>query len=124
MATIIHRGSHQWQARVRRKGYPPVMKTFETKAEAKRWARLVESEMDHGAFVSRVEVAARALAIRNEAVGVAKLSEKLDLDDRQGSGESLQPIEKFGGEGGIRTPGPFPVNGFQDPSASDSGSDA
>ena len=39
MATIVHRGSHQWQARVRRKGYPPVMKTFETKAEAKRWAR-------------------------------------------------------------------------------------
>ena len=55
MATIVHRGSHQWQARVRRKGYPPVMKTFETKAEAKRWARLVESEMDHGAYVSREE---------------------------------------------------------------------
>jgi len=53
VATIVHRGSHQWQARVRRKGYPPVMKTFETKAEAKRWARLVESEMDHGAYVSR-----------------------------------------------------------------------
>ena len=53
MATIVHRGSHQWQARVRRKGYPPVMKTFETKAEAKRWARLVESEMDHGVYVSR-----------------------------------------------------------------------
>ncbi len=55
MATIVHRGNHQWQARVRRKGYPPVMKTFETKAEAKRWARLVESEMDHGAYVSREE---------------------------------------------------------------------
>ncbi len=36
VATIVHRGSHQWQVRVRRKGYPPVMKTFETKAEAKR----------------------------------------------------------------------------------------
>ena len=31
------------------------MKTFNTKAEAKRWARLVESEMDHGAYVSREE---------------------------------------------------------------------
>lgn len=55
MAAIVHRGSHQWQARVRRKGYPPVMKTFETKAEAKRGARQVESEMDHGAYVSREE---------------------------------------------------------------------
>ena len=55
MATIIHRGPHQWQAKVRRKGYPPVTKTFETKAGATRWARLVESEMDHGAYVSREE---------------------------------------------------------------------
>jgi hypothetical protein len=55
VATITHRGSHQWQARVRRKGYPPVMKTFDTKAAAKRWARLVESEMDQGAYVSREE---------------------------------------------------------------------
>jgi integrase len=55
VATIVHRGAHQWQARVRRKCYPPVSKTFGTKAEAKRWARLVESEMDHGAYVSREE---------------------------------------------------------------------
>jgi hypothetical protein len=55
VATIVHRGSHQWQARVRRKGYRPVVKTFDTKAEAKRWARLVESEMDQGAYVSREE---------------------------------------------------------------------
>jgi integrase len=31
------------------------MKTFDTKSEATRWARLVESEMDHGAYVSREE---------------------------------------------------------------------
>jgi integrase len=40
---------------VRRKGYPSVMKTFDTKAAAKRWARFVESEMDQGAYVSREE---------------------------------------------------------------------
>ena len=55
MATVIHRGPHQWQAKVRRKGYPPATKTFETKAGATRWARLVESEPDHGAYVSREE---------------------------------------------------------------------
>jgi len=53
VTTIVHRGSHQWRATVRRKGYPPIMKTCDTKAEATRWARLVESEMDHGAYVSR-----------------------------------------------------------------------
>ncbi|GEM_PF-2955997 len=31
------------------------MKTFNTKAEANRWARLVKSEMDHDAYVSREE---------------------------------------------------------------------
>jgi hypothetical protein len=31
------------------------MKTFNTKAEENRWARLVESEMDHDAYVSREE---------------------------------------------------------------------
>ncbi len=55
MATLIHRGAHQWQAKVRRKGYLPVSKTFDTKAAATRWARLVESEMDQGAYVSREE---------------------------------------------------------------------
>ena len=55
MATLIHRGPHRWQAKVRRKGYPPVSKTFETEADATRRARLVEPEMDHGAYVSREE---------------------------------------------------------------------
>jgi len=47
---------------VRRKGYPPVTKTFDTKAEAKRWARLVESEMDQGAYASREEAEATSFA--------------------------------------------------------------
>ena len=55
MATMVNRGSRQWQARARRKGYPPVIKTFETKAEAEGWARMVESEMGRGVYVSREE---------------------------------------------------------------------
>lgn len=61
-ATINHRGRHQRQSKVRRKGYPPVSKTFETKADARPWARLVESEMDEGAFVSREEAERTTLA--------------------------------------------------------------
>lgn len=55
MATITKRGHYQWQVRVRRIGHSPETKTFDTKAEAKRWARLIESEIDRGVFVSRTE---------------------------------------------------------------------
>lgn len=55
MATITNRGPLQWRVRIRRRGYPIVGKTFETKADAEAWARLIESEMDRGVFISRVE---------------------------------------------------------------------
>lgn len=51
MAYFEHRSSG-WMAQIRRKGWPVVAKTFDTKAEAKEWARHVEREMDTRAFVS------------------------------------------------------------------------
>jgi len=45
MATIRKlRG--RWQAQVRRKGSAPRAKSFDTKAEAEKWARTLESEVD------------------------------------------------------------------------------
>ena len=55
MATIRSRGNKQWQAMVRRHGWPDQSKTFNTKAEAETWGRMVEGEMDRGVFVSRDE---------------------------------------------------------------------
>ncbi len=55
MATIRKRGDFQWQAIVKRKGYPLQSKTFNYKADAEKWARLIENEMDRGVFVSRAE---------------------------------------------------------------------
>ena len=60
MATITPRNDDQgirigWQVRVRKKGYPQQVKTFRTKAEAERWARTVEAEMDRGAWQDRTE---------------------------------------------------------------------
>ncbi|MEM5449106.1 tyrosine-type recombinase/integrase [Paraburkholderia guartelaensis] len=55
MATFTKRGDLQWQAKIRRKGYPQQSKTFDTKADAERWARSVEGEMDRGRFVSSAE---------------------------------------------------------------------
>ena len=47
--------SNGWQARIRRKGYPDITKTFSKRSEANAWARQVESDIDKGAFISRVE---------------------------------------------------------------------
>ena len=55
MATIEKRGKFQWRAKVRRKGHPPQSGTFDTKGAAYAWARQVETEMDTGVFVSRLE---------------------------------------------------------------------
>jgi integrase len=55
MASFRKRGDYQWQARVNKKGYPSETKTFNTRTEAEVWARNVESQIDKGSFVSRVE---------------------------------------------------------------------
>ena len=61
MAAFRKRGAG-WQARVRRAGYPDEVKTFPTKAEAERWARSVEGEMDRGEFTDQREIARTTLA--------------------------------------------------------------
>lgn len=55
MASITKRGDLQWQVKVRRKGYPPQSATFNTRAEAEKWARSVESDMDKGTYVDNSE---------------------------------------------------------------------
>jgi integrase len=52
MADIKKRGD-SWRVRVRRVGYPTKTGTFDTKAEAEKWAGVIESEMTRGVFVDR-----------------------------------------------------------------------
>ena len=61
MATIRKRGNLQWQAIIRRSGWPHQSKVFSTKYEADRWARSVENEMDRGIFISRHEAESTTL---------------------------------------------------------------
>jgi len=61
MAAIRKRGDLQWEARIRKRGYPTTSKTFETKADAEKWARQIESEMDRGIFISRTEAESTTL---------------------------------------------------------------
>lgn len=55
MANIRELDSGKWQVQVRHRGMRPVAKSFKTKTEAARWARLLESEFDRGVFVDRSE---------------------------------------------------------------------
>jgi integrase len=51
MASFRQRNG-KWQARVIRDGYPDQTKTFESKVDAEKWARALESAIDKGEFVS------------------------------------------------------------------------
>ena len=49
MATFRKRGE-SWEAQIRRRGYPAQSRTFDTKAQAQRWATKLEREMDERAI--------------------------------------------------------------------------
>ncbi len=61
MAYIGQRGEF-WRAEIRRRGYKPVYRTFDTKQQAQKWARRIEGEMDSGSFVDRPEAERTTLA--------------------------------------------------------------
>ncbi len=52
MASFRKRGD-KWQARVHRKGHSPVVKSFNTKADAVKWARHTESQLDLGTLAPK-----------------------------------------------------------------------
>lgn len=55
MGTITKRGELQWQAKVRRKGYPAQSRTFSYKEDAEKWVRDLERAADTGGMVDRRE---------------------------------------------------------------------
>lgn len=54
MATFTHRKSG-WYAQVRRKGHKTIGRTFNTKAEAEKWALSIESSMGIGIYIDNRE---------------------------------------------------------------------
>lgn len=66
MATIVDRKNARghiigYQVKVRRKGQKAQSRTFTRLADAKRWARQIEGEMDQGVFIDRTESEATTL---------------------------------------------------------------
>lgn len=53
MATFRKTPSGTWQAQVRRRGWPPITKTFPRKRDAQDWATEVENDMRRGSYVRR-----------------------------------------------------------------------
>jgi integrase len=61
MASFQQRGD-AWRARVRRKGQPDLSATFDTKADAARWAAQVEADISRSRFVDNREAERTTLA--------------------------------------------------------------
>lgn len=61
MAYFEKRGT-SWRAQVRRKGYPTLSATFDTKADAQRWAAEIEGDMSRARFVDMREAESTTLA--------------------------------------------------------------
>jgi integrase len=55
MATIRKRGT-KWQVQVRRKGSPPLSRSFLHKADAQTWARQLELQADRGDLIPKATV--------------------------------------------------------------------
>jgi integrase len=61
MATFRRRGPHSWEAQIRRRGWPALTKTLNTKAEAVAWAAMIESEQARGVWLDRSEAESTTL---------------------------------------------------------------
>lgn len=62
MATIEQRANGTWRTKIRKKGYPSLSASFDTKAEAQRWAAEIEGDMSRKRFVDTREAEATTLA--------------------------------------------------------------
>jgi integrase len=62
MGTITKRGDLQWQAKVRRKGFPSQSRTFMYKEDAEKWVRTIERELETSGFVDRREAEKNTLS--------------------------------------------------------------
>ena len=97
MASFYRRSPGQWEARVKRAGFPSQNKTWRTKARAIAWARKVEGQMDAATFVDTNEtkrLPLRDLIARYRTEVVPRLA------DAKEKGRILDAIgEKFGSYG-------------------------
>lgn len=83
MAYIKKRGEY-WRAEVRRKGHKPTYRTFDSQAEAQKWARRIEADIDTGFYVD------------NSAAEKFTLGEALEQYRRDVAAKKRHPIQENG----------------------------
>lgn len=88
MASISKRGQF-WRAQIRNKGYPSQSRTFDTRAAAEKWARLIESEMDRGIFIDRSEAEQTSLSDALDRYG------REVTPTKRGKSQELRRIERW-----------------------------
>lgn len=62
MATIEQRANGTWRTNIRKKGYPSLSASFDTKPETQRWASEIEGDMSRKRFVDTREAEAATVA--------------------------------------------------------------
>lgn len=96
MASIRQRGIY-WEARVRRDGWPTISRSFNTKADARAWATVIESEMERGVFIDRTEAEKNTLGDLFQRYLTEVSSQKKGHDTERYRLDSLQrdPIAQY-----------------------------
>jgi len=85
MATIEKRGPYQWRAKVRKKGYGSLSKTFTLRKDAEAWGRLQESNMERGTFICSKEAENTTLieALDRYAEEISSKKRGVDMERRR-----------------------------------------
>lgn len=80
MSSIRKRGD-KWQARVHRKEHKPIVQSFNSKADAVKWARNIESQLDLGILAPK-QVMPRLMPIVERYVEEVTPTKKGELQER------------------------------------------
>jgi len=102
MATYRKRND-KWQARVQRSGQSPISKTFNTKADAVKWARNIESQLDLGTFAPK-QTMPRLMPLMVRYVEEVTPTKKGDSQERYRAAQwnksklADMPLDKITGE--------------------------
>ena len=102
MSSIRKRGE-KWQARVHRKEHKPVVQSFNTKADAVKWARNVESQLDLGILAPK-QTMPRLMPMVERYVEEVTPTKKGELQERYRANQFRKtkladmPLDKVTGE--------------------------
>ena len=98
MASILEVNG-RWRALVRRKGHPSYCKTFQTKTQAEKWARSIESDIDRDMMPRAQSVLGKRLLVADLIDHYRKLrGQRRPIDDTASEHYMLQQLATYLGD--------------------------